>query len=80
MGTQWISIYNSEFDHAGRTANQVQSYGFHIHQAKFFRELLTLETIDEEKKQLRAVEVLSVGFSGKLAQTCQPRHHLAWHP
>ena len=57
-----------EGDHAGRTVIQDQSYGFHIHQAKFVCERLSpivipkgrrsnkkSETIDGEKKQLRAV-------------------------
>ena len=65
---KWKSIYNSEGDYAGRTVIQDQSYGFHIHQAKFVQERLSpiviprgrrsdkkSETTDSEKKQLRAV-------------------------
>ena len=37
---KWKSIYNSEGDYAGRTVIQDQSYGFHIHQAKFVPERL----------------------------------------
>ena len=65
---KWKSIYNSEGDYAGRTVIQDQSYGFHIHQAKFVQERLSpiaiprgrrsdkkSETTDGEKRQLRAV-------------------------
>ena len=38
---KWKSIYNSEGDFAGRTVIQDQSYGFHIHQAKFVQERLS---------------------------------------
>ena len=62
------SIYNSEGDYAGRTVIQDQSYGFHVHQAKFVQERLSpiviprgrrsdkkSATTDGEKRQLRAV-------------------------
>ena len=65
---KWKTIYNSEGDYAGRTVIQDQSYGFHIHQAKFVQERLSpiviprgrrsdkkSETTDGEKRQLRAV-------------------------
>ena len=65
---KWKSIYNSEGDHAGRTVIQDQSYGFHVHQAKFVQERLSTvviprgrrsdkksETTEGEKRQLRAV-------------------------
>ena len=65
---KWKSIYNSEGDHASRTVIQGQSYGFHLHQAKFVRERLSpiaipkgrrsgkkSVTCDCEKRQLRAV-------------------------
>ena len=65
---KWKSIYNSEGDYASRTVIQDQSYGFHIHQAKFVRERLSpivipkgrrsdkkSETSDGEKRQFRAV-------------------------
>ena len=65
---KWKSIYNSEGDYSGRTVIQDQSYGFHVHQAKFARKRLSLvvipkgrrsekksETTDGEKRQLRAV-------------------------
>ena len=64
----WKSIYNSEGDYAGRTVIQDQSYGFHVHQAKFVQVRLSpiviprgrrsdkkSETTDGEKTQLRAV-------------------------
>ena len=65
---KWKSIHNSEGDYAGRTVIQDQSYGFHVHQAKFVQERLSpiviprgrrtdkkSETSDGEKRQLRAV-------------------------
>ena len=65
---RWKSIYNSEGDYGGRTVIQDQSYGFHVHQAKFVQERLSpvviprgrrsdkkSETSDGEKRQLRAV-------------------------
>ena len=65
---KWKSICNSEGDYADRTVIQDQSYGFHVHQAIFVRERLSLiviplgrrsdkksETTDGEKRQLRAV-------------------------
>ena len=64
----WKSIYNSDGDYAGRTVIQDQSYGFHVHQAKFVQERLShiviprgrrsdkkSETTEGEKSQLRAV-------------------------
>ena len=90
---KWKSIYNSEGDYSGRTVIQDQSYGFHIHQAKFVRERLSpivipngrrsdkkSETSDGEKMQLRAVWVLSTGSSERPVQMCQLWHHLAWSP
>ena len=38
---KWKSIYNGEGDYAGRTVIQDQSYGFHVHQAKFVQERLS---------------------------------------
>ena len=38
---KWKSIHNSEGDHPGRTVIQDQSYGFHVHQAKFVQERLS---------------------------------------
>ena len=65
---KWKSTYNSEADHAGRTVMQDQSFGFHVHQAKFVHERLSpiviprgrrtdtkSETTEGEKRQLRAV-------------------------
>ena len=65
---KWKSIYNSEGDYAGRAVIQDQSYGFHVHQAKFVQERLSLivilrgrrsdkksEFTEGEKRQLRAV-------------------------
>ena len=65
---KWKSIYNSEGDYAGRTVIHDQSYGFHVHQAKFVQERLfpiviprarrsdkKSETTDGEKRQLRAL-------------------------
>ena len=65
---KWKSIYNSEGDYAGRTAIPDQSYGFHVHQAKFVQERLShfvitrgcrsdkkSETTEGEKRQSRAV-------------------------
>ena len=64
---KWKSIFNSEGDYAVRTVIQDQSYSFHVHQAKFVQERLSTiviprgrrsdkksETIDGEKRQLRA--------------------------
>ena len=64
---KWKSIYNSEGDYDGRTVIQDQSYGFHVHQAKFVQERLSTivirgrrsdkksETTEGEKRHLRAV-------------------------
>ena len=74
---KWKSIYNSEGDYAGRTVIQDQSYGFHVHQAKFVEERLypiviprgrrsdkISETTVGEKRQLRAVGVRQLGPAG----------------
>ena len=84
---KWKSIYNSEGDYAGRTVIQDQSYGFHIHQAKFVQERLSpiviprgrrsdkkSETLDGEKWQLRAVW----GSINWVQREIRHWHHLAW--
>ena len=89
---EWKSICNSEGECAGRTVIQDQSYGFHIHQAKFVRERLSpivipqgprsdkkSETSNGEKKAAASrVGVLSIGFSERPVQMCQLWYHVAW--
>ena len=88
---KWKNIYNSEGDYAGRTVIQDQSYGVHLHQAKFVQERLSPIVIprgrrsdkksgtnEGEKRQLRAVWDRSIGSNERPVLTCQHWHHLAW--
>ena len=87
---KWKSIYNNEGDYAGRTVIQDQSYGFHIHQAKFVQERLSPIVIPRGRRSDKKSEttgkrgncvrygVQSIGFSERVALTCQHWHHLAW--
>ena len=84
---KWKSIYNSEGDDAGRTVIQDQSYGFHVHQAKFVQERLSPIVIPRGRRSDKKSEPLMVKRGScvqcgarSIGSNERVRHwpHLAW--